>query len=239
MPTAAADSARAAALTRWQDGVWRWRAPALRGLTAGVVDRAADAQILARALAPRLGSVQAQQVHGASTACLLGAAMPSPLIPGCDALVTATPGLALAIRTADCLPILVWDPIRRAVGAMHAGWRGLQQTLPMRVVTVMSQVFGARASEVWAVIGPSIRPCCYDVGPEFEARFPEFVSVRDGRRICDLAACAAAQLAQAGVPAGQILDSGVCTGCDTARWFSVRKEGDGTGRLLSFAMIER
>ena len=195
--------------------------------------------MLAHLLIPRCGFVQAQQVHGASTACLFGPVNDELVIPGCDALLTATAGVGLAVRSADCLPIIVWDPVRRVTGALHAGWRGLEKRLPMRAVALMAHAFGARPSEVWAAIGPAIRSCCYEVGPEFEPRFPAFVSVREGRRMCDLIACATHQLMQAGLPARRIIDSGVCAACDTKRWFSVRKEGDATGRLFSFVMIER
>ena len=236
MPTAASETA---GLAPWRPGMWRWCLPSLRGVVAGVADRSADYQALARLLAPRRGFVQAQQVHGASTANLLGAVAGDLVVPGCDALLTSTPAMALAVRSADCLPIIVWDPVRRVAGALHAGWRGLEKGLPMRVVALMAHAFGARASETWVAIGPAIRSCCYEVGPEFEARFPAFVSIRDGRRICDLVACAVHQLLQAGLPARRIVDSGVCTACDTSRWFSVRKDGSGTGRLLSFIMIER
>lgn len=235
MPTAASD---VRGLAHWRPGVWRWQEPALRGVAAGVADRATDRQALTRLLAPRRGFVQAQQVHGASIACLLGAVADEMMIPGCDALVTATPGMALVIRTADCLPIVLWDPVRRIAGVLHVGWRGLEKGLPMRAVALMAQAFGSRTSAVWGAIGPAIRSCCYEVGPEFEARFPAFVSIRDGRRVCDLAACATGQLMRAGLPARRIADSGVCTACDTARWFSVRKDGDHTGRLLSFVMIQ-
>ena len=236
MPTAASESQR---LALWRPGVWRWRLPSLHRVVAGVTDRSIDHHALARLLSPRGGCAQAQQVHGASTACLLGPSSGDRVIPGCDALVTPTSAMALLIRTADCLPVIVWDPVRRVAGALHAGWRGVEKGLPMRVVALMAHAFGARASELWVAIGPAIRSCCYEVGPEFEARFPAFVSIRDGRRMCDLAACAVEQLIQAGVPARRIVDSGVCTACDTSRWFSVRKDGSGTGRLLSFVMIER
>ena len=235
MPLAASN---ARVLAPWQPGLWRWREPGLRGAVAGVADRSMDHLAVARLLAPRRGFVQAQQVHGASIACLLGASgAEETTISGCDALVTATPGMALVIRTADCLPIIMWDPVRRVAGVLHAGWRGLEKCLPMRAVALMTQAFGSRTGELWSAIGPAIRSCCYEVGPEFESRFPAFVSIRDGRRRCDLIACATDQLRQAGLPARRSVDSGWCTACDTSRWCSVRKEGDATGRLLSFVMI--
>jgi YfiH family protein len=92
-----------------------------------------------------------------------------------DGLITDTPGLLLAIQTADCLPIILVDPKRRAVGVFHAGWRGTVKRIVEKGVGEMSLNFASRARDLKAAIGPGIQGCCYEVGPEvcdqFESQF--------------------------------------------------------------------
>ncbi len=93
----------------------------------------------------------------------------SPLVG--DGLVTATPGLLLAIQTADCLPIILVDPKRRAVGVFHAGWRGTVKRILEKGVGAMRLRFGSRARDMKAAIGPGIQGCCYEVGEEVRDKF--------------------------------------------------------------------
>lgn len=83
-----------------------------------------------------------------------------------DALITATPGLALAVKTADCLPILLFDPAVPAVGAVHAGWRGTVQRIAEKAVGAMRARYGAESARMHALIGPGIHSCCYEIGEE-------------------------------------------------------------------------
>ena len=158
-------------------------------------------------------------------------------IPGCDALLTETGGLTLLIRTADCLPILFAHPVRGIVGIAHAGWRGLAARLPARVVAAFRHLYQCRAEDLQVAIGPAIHACCYEVGPEFSGRFGRFVHERNGRRTCDLIGVAMDQLRSSGVRAEHLVESARCTACESDHWFSVRREGDATGRLTSFIML--
>lgn len=88
-----------------------------------------------------------------------------------DGLITDTPGLVLAIQTADCLPIFLVDPKHRAVGAFHAGWRGTRARIAEKGAGLMWQHFGSRARDLLAAIGPGIHACCYEVGRELRERF--------------------------------------------------------------------
>lgn len=236
MQTAVSDPER---LVSWTPGVWRMVFPRGRAVLAGVTDRSGqDADV--RALAPRAAAlVWAQQVHGAGIAAVDTAQPAVNPIPGCDALTTDLPGVVLAVRAADCLPILVWDPIRRAVGLAHAGWRGLAAHLPSRLIMLMRWRYQSDPGDVWVAIGPSIRACCYEVGEGFPPQFGSFLREQDGKRMCDLTGCAARQIVEAGVPAGHLLDAGVCTACDGTRWHSVRRDGEAAGRLVSFICIAR
>ena len=95
---------------------------------------------------------------------------PKELLAG-DGLVTCTPGILLAIQTADCLPIIVADPVRGAVGVFHAGWRGTITRIVEKGVGEMQRWFGSRPGDLKAAIGPGIRGCCYQVGPEVRSAF--------------------------------------------------------------------
>ncbi len=88
-----------------------------------------------------------------------------------DGLITATPGLLLAIQTADCLPIILVDPKRRAVGVFHAGWRGTVKRIVEKGVGEMRRQFGSRPADLKAAIGPGIHGCCYEVGAEVREKF--------------------------------------------------------------------
>jgi len=88
-----------------------------------------------------------------------------------DGLVTSTPGLLLGIQTADCLPIILVDPKRRAVGVFHAGWRGTVKRIVEKGVGEMRRCFGSRSQDIKAAIGPGIHGCCYEVGAEVREKF--------------------------------------------------------------------
>ena len=159
------------------------------------------------------------------------------MIAGCDALITDVSGQALLIRTADCIPLLLADAARRVIGIVHAGWRGLAAQLPLRVLALFGRLFHSDPARIHVAIGPAIRACCYEVGPEFAERFGGFVSVTNGRRRCDLVGIALEQLQRGGVQPANIFDSGQCTACAPERWFSVRREGNATGRLTSLIVL--
>lgn len=110
----------------------------------------------------------AKQVH--SDLVLIVDSVPEHLPVG-DALVTATPGLLLAVKTADCIPILVADPRKKVIAAVHAGWRGTARRIVEKTVGIMRQRFGCRPADLRAAVGPGIRDCCYEVGEEVRDHF--------------------------------------------------------------------
>lgn len=153
-----------------------------------------------------------------------------------DALITDRPGALLSVRTADCLPILIADPTHHAVAAVHAGWRGTAAEIGPATLVAMSGQFGTRAEDVLVAIGPGIGPCCFEVGPEvgseFERFFPERNDLRVRTRI-DLAEANRRQFASAGVPAAQIELLRLCTRCLVEEFHSYRRDGKGSGRMVS------
>jgi YfiH family protein len=151
-----------------------------------------------------------------------------------DSLITDRPGVYLTIRTADCIPVLIIDPVRRAVGAVHAGWRGTAASIVAKTVERMRLEFGSEAGDLEAAIGPGIGQCCYEVSADVAARFapwfPELSSVADAVRI-DLVEANRMQLAAAGVR--QIVAASRCTRCGSDEFHSFRRDGDLSGRMTS------
>ena len=150
-----------------------------------------------------------------------------------DALVTNRPGLALAVRTADCYPILLADSRNRAVAAVHAGWRGTSTHILHRALEKMNAEFGTSPADVHAAIGPGIGVCCYEVGEEVAHRF----GLPPIRTHLDLARENRNQLEAAGVAPQNIEALGVCTFCDAERFFSYRRDKEQAGRMTSFIRI--
>ena len=182
------------------------------------------------------------QVHGASVA-LIGPQDRGRVRPETDVLLTERSGIPLMQRFADCVPLVLYDPVRRAVGLAHAGWRGTAQGVAIGAVHAMAQAFGSRPGDVIAGVGPSIGPCCYEIGPEVAARiragFQEgdswLVPQTTGTIHLDLRAANRQQLEVAGV--GQIEVSGLCTACHTDEFFSHRAEKGRTGRFGVVAVL--
>jgi hypothetical protein len=202
---------------------------------------------------------------------LAGSPAPQPAggrLPEGDALLTDQPGVLLSVRIADCLPVLLADPRRRAVGAVHAGWRGALARIIEKAVGEMRRLFGSQPEHLRAAFGPSIRACCYEVGQEvvdaFCGRFPEgekffrwhssgpdaaptgaasfsYLSLYPPGHApeparaahLDLLAVARAQLLSAGLRSAHIATVPFCTACRTDLFFSHRKEGHRTGRMMA------
>jgi len=162
-----------------------------------------------------------------------------------DAIVTDQPGVAIGIKTADCAPVLLFDKRRRAIAAVHAGWRGTAQGIAGKAVRVMGERFSSRPEDLSAAIGPAIGPCCYEVDePVFEAMslLGETDRVlRPGKRqqrwMFDLSLANRIQLEREGVPPGQISAAGLCTCCRRDLFFSHRRDGEKTGRHLNFILL--
>jgi hypothetical protein len=155
---------------------------------------------------------------------------------GFDALVTDVPGILLAVSVADCVPILVLDPVRRAVAAVHAGWRGTAAGIVANTLIFMEKAYGTRGADCCAYIGACIDECSFEVGDEVAAAFAEgfkrFDAAR-GKFFVDLKKANAAQLRAAGIPEGQIEISPWSTVLHNADFFSHRKENGVTGRGMA------
>jgi len=155
-----------------------------------------------------------------------------------DALITNEKNVPLAVFTADCLSVFLFDPNSRAIGIVHAGWRSTRENIIRRTTEAMKDALGAAAQDLLAEFGPAIRGCCYEVGSEVADRFPGFISEREGRLYLDLAGVNREQLLEAGVSEKNILDPRLCTSCDNDILFSFRKEGADCARMISVAMLK-
>ena len=155
-----------------------------------------------------------------------------------DALVENTPGMLVGVKTADCIPILIVDPRRRAVAAVHAGWRGAARKIAVETVEEMQRKFSSRPEDLHAAIGPGIGPCCYEVGPDVVAQFEHYaqVGVLAHPIHLDLAQINGKQLIGCGVSAGQIYTAGICTMCNQ-EFHSYRRDRGQAGRMLSVVGI--
>ena len=187
----------------------------------------------------------ARQIHGAEVLV----AERDGRLGEADALLTERAGLPLAIFTADCLPLIIYDPSGRRLAAVHAGWRGTVQSAARAAVDRLVEA-GSPPDGLVVAIGPSIGPCCYEVdGPVIErlsAAFPAgwerwTIPAGPGKWMLDLWQANEDQLAAADVDRAMIENLRLCTACNPDRFFSYRREGSvrlgRTGRLVAMAAI--
>jgi YfiH family protein len=181
-----------------------------------------------------------RQVHGAAVARAPDAGGYAGVA---DVLVTTTPGVALTIVTADCMPLTLVDPRARALAAAHVGWRGAARGATEAAIAAVTAA-GGRADRLHAAIGPSIGPCCYEVDAPvvaaFTASHPALVDrwlapARPGHWMLDLWAVAEDLLARAGIPREQVENPRLCTACHPELLFSYRKGN--RGRLATIAAL--
>jgi YfiH family protein len=168
-------------------------------------------------------------------------------IEGTDGLITQATDLPLAVFCADCVPILLFDPIRRAVGVVHAGWRGTVADVAGQAVRAMHESFGTDSGDLLVGIGPSIGHCCYEVGAEvidawaatgFDPK-ESAVQRRNGQLRFDLWRANTMVLVAAGVPQEQIEVQGDCTRCRSDRYFSYRAQGRQAGRFAAIIALPK
>ena len=153
--------------------------------------------------------------------------------PETDALISGTPGVFLCVSVADCVPILLFDPLHNAFAAVHAGWRGTSSGITESAVARMHAEFGSLPDRILASIGPSASVCCYRVGEDVARQFPPSnVRRESGESFVDLKGANRGQLLEAGLKPGNIELSPYCTISDSGLFHSHRREGTGSGRMM-------
>lgn len=187
--------------------------------------------------------VCAKQVHGGrvryirETDAGLGALSYDTAIDDTDAFVTDKKNIPLAIFTADCLTIFLYDPKTSGIGLVHAGWRSTKENIIPKTIELMEYKFNTNPLDLYVGFGPSIRECCYQVGKELNEFFPQDIIRRSGRYYLDLIKFNKRQLLDLGVKDTNIFDSNICTSCRNDMFFSYRKEGSRCGRIISVIML--
>lgn len=187
--------------------------------------------------------VQAHQVHLDRVGIVTRPDMVQDDFADTDALITNVKGCAIGVRTADCVPVLLYDPLNHAAAAIHCGWRGTVQRLSQKAIRLMVQHYGTQVQHLLAVIGPSIGPEAFQVGREVVQQFEEAgfvmsdIAYENGPKTADMASGPHIDLWKAntwllteiGVPSSQIEVAGICTYMYHDRYYSARHDGNRKG----------
>lgn len=216
----------------------------VRAESAGA--KAAWEAVAAAMEVPPARLLRATQVHGRDVLVVRRADARTALVPQpvADIMVCDDPEVAVTVRVADCVPVLVADARLGVVAAVHAGWRGTALGAVRAGVEALGRAFGSRPADLHAAIGPCIGPDVYEVGEEVRAAFEAeghgaaalsrwFRPGRGTRPHLDVWAANTDQLVDAGVPPGQVYCARACTASHPAWFFSHRAEGAATGRLVA------
>jgi polyphenol oxidase len=197
--------------------------------------------------------VLANQVHGTNVEVIQidrrgeGAFSRSNAIPATDALITNVPEICLFVMAADCVPLLFFDPTKLVVGAAHAGWRGTVKKIAVATILKMQKIYNCQPSDIQVAIGPSIGPCCYNVGGEVIEKVLQMFGTTDGlisfdnpesSPIFDLWAANKIQLLESGVLEENMEIAAICTQCNNGDFFSSRHGKGITGRFGAGIMIK-
>lgn len=226
-------------------------------------DEARDVESNRRLLCRQLGIstdhlVIPHQVHQTNTLLVTSdflrqsEAAKTASLEGIDALLTAEPGVCVGVSTADCIPVVLHDPRHHAVAAIHAGWRGTVERIVVSTLGQMHDVFGTLPEDVCAAIGPGISLDSFEVGDEvyesfekngFEMagiarRYPDMRGAEGEKWHIDLPGCNHQQLVEAGIRREKVQLSGLCTYREHQRFFSARRLGILSGRILTAVMVK-
>jgi YfiH family protein len=204
--------------------------------------------ILSRAFGIRAERlVTVNQVHGLD---LLVIDTPNPeydhfLKLECDGLITNQPGVMIGVCVADCVPVLLLDPVKKVVAALHAGWKGTAGDIVGNGISSMVEMFDSRPADIMAAVGPAIGKCCYEVDSPVVEAFRKSVIGMDcfdegrepGRWRLDLGAANHRLLLAAGLMESNISISRLCVSCEHDLFFSYRRDNGDTGRQMGFIML--
>ncbi len=198
------------------------------------------------------GLTVARQVHSGRAVVVdrdnvgRGARSAEDGIPDADGMVTEAPGASLLVLTADCLPVLIYDPAGR-IGAFHAGWRGALAGIARNTIDLMVNRFGSTRADLIAVLGPAIQRCCFQVGRDVADRFMaasrrcrrEVVQSDNGRFFVDLPAFVKCELIAHGLAQENVVDIGLCTSCLPELFYSFRRDGRLVGSMGAMIALGR
>jgi hypothetical protein len=188
--------------------------------------------------------VCAKQIHSNQVRCATeedmgkGALTYENAIADSDAFVSDKKNIPLAVFTADCPSIFLYDHETPAIGLVHAGWRSSKEHITVLAIQFMQERFHTRVKDLSVGFGPAIRECCYEVRDDFKKFFLVGLKERNTRYYLDLIRINKKQLLDLGVKETHIFDSGICTVCENQDFFSYRKEAKASGRMISVMMLK-
>ena len=186
----------------------------------------------------------AKQVHGKNIEYVTGenkgsgALEDDSSVADTDGFITDQKNLPIAIFTADCLSIFIYDYKSPAIALLHAGWRSTEQNISEEALRVMQNRFGSQPEDLFVGFGPSIRSCCFEVEKDFKSNFTFGLLSRNGRVFMDIALVNQRQLMSGGVRKENIFDPALCAFCNNNDFFSFRKEESSSGRMISVLMLK-
>ena len=196
--------------------------------------------------------VQMHQVHDVKVAVVDRGDLTRDELDGYDAMITDLPGVAIGVRTADCIPVLLYDPVKKAAAAIHSGWRGTVSKIIGKTVIKMQSTYASQPSDILAYIGPGICVDCFQVGEEVALKFketgfdinslwsfrgPKKGNGMEGGHHIDLKEACRQTLVESGLKNENIQITGLCTYEDNDLLYSARKEGIECGRNITYIKI--
>ncbi len=164
--------------------------------------------------------------------------------PECDALITDQPGIPLMVMTADCTPVLFFDPVKNIIAVAHAGRAGAVQGIVPKTIQKMQKRFASKLEDILVVLGPSIQSCCYEVGEKIAKEvtdngFGDAVVERETRYYLEVNAIIKKQLEAIGIKKEKLEDLDICNACEHEKFFSYRADRQKTGRIAGVLMLKQ
>ena len=186
--------------------------------------------------------VYARQVHGARVLAAKSPAFRN--LREADGFVTNKTGYLLSIFTADCLPVVLFDAKKNCIGAVHCGWKSTYKAIVKNAVKRMKRLYGSKPKDIQVRFGPSIHKCCYEVSPElaakFAKRFGNSCVLQKGQKVfLDLEKANETLLVRCAIPRKNIQKNPHCTRCRKDLFYSYRRDGKGTGRMVTSIIINK
>lgn len=186
------------------------------------------------------------QIHGTDILIVDGSSTTDFSRASCDSIIARRPGIAIGVLTADCVPIMLFDPEHRTVAAIHTGWKGAAGNLPGKTVRTMVDQVKTQPGKLVAAVGPSIGPCCYEVDERVFFAFsrhndswPKWAKAVSGNRwMLDLPQASVDLLIASGIRQENIVFFDICTCCHQNLFYSHRRDKGTTGRQISFIMLK-
>ena len=176
-----------------------------------------------------------EQVHGTR----IGVIDSGGVSPATDGLITSSPNIMLGVKCADCIPLLLFDPAHKVAGVVHCGWRTLVNGIAEKAVNIMAAYRGTVPNDVIAAMGPSAGACCYEIGMDVARHLhPKSVNARNGQLFTDLRTELTYRLMILGLRSRNIEIIPDCTICNEHLYFSYRRNGMKSGRIMGYIMIK-